>query len=170
VKAVITETLRLAQAKQIPLLRALELGGSHWPLAEADLTRLFWLERAVTILICAGDAPAGYLIWRTLGPKVRVERLLVSPRFRRKGIGRRTLDWAAARARSAAARFLTTEVRELDLRSQLFLAACGWSASAMIDGFYRRRAGTRTYVQNALQFVRRIDGRAAPELSHFGAG
>ncbi|WP_423130385.1 GNAT family N-acetyltransferase [Gaoshiqia sp. Z1-71] len=62
------------------------------------------------------------LLKRKISPAMRIYSLAVSPRFRGKGLGRKLIDEAEKRARSAGFSFLRLEVSEMnDAAVQLYL-------------------------------------------------
>jgi ribosomal-protein-alanine N-acetyltransferase len=75
--------------------------------------------------------------------------LAVRPTHRRRGIGRRLLEWLVQSARTAGVRSLHLELRANNEAARAFYRAMGFSETILVPGYYRGR-------ESALRMIRMV--------------
>ncbi len=120
--------IRRAEAGDLEAVAAIQStshAASHWPVAD-------YLQYQFTVAV-AGDAVAGFLVWRPLAEgECEVLNLAVAPQFRRQGIARELLN-PLLNLRDAEV-FL--EVRESNHAARMFYKSMGFQEVGIRHLYY----------------------------------
>lgn len=154
-------TLRPAGLDDIDALLILQRrspGAASW--TAADYGSILSADGSAWLLAedRAAERPVGFLLARSLADEMEILNLAVAPAYRRRGIGRRLVGVALARAQVRGARQCWLEVRASNLAALDFYRAVGF-----VEG-YRRRAYYRDPVEDGVVLVRRLEGTVGAML------
>ena len=113
--------------------------------------------RVEGLVACIGNAPCGFVLWRTAADESEILLIAVTPAFRRRGVGRNLLRRAVAAAQAAGAATMWLEVATDNPEPIALYRSEGFDPMARRRGYYHRTGGGRA---DALVFRRRmsIDG------------
>lgn len=120
-----------------------------------------WSEAEIAALlagpgVAALAEPGGFLLLRVVADEAEILTLAVAPAERRRGVGRRLVEAATARAAEAGARSLFLEVAEDNAAAVALYQACGFRPAGRRRGYYRRGEGPAA---DALILARDLAGR-----------
>lgn len=79
-----------------------------------------------------------------------INLLAIKKANRRKGLGRKLLDWQITSARTAGIRYLTLEVRRTNSGAQNFYRECGFETRDTVSRYYNNE-------EDALRMVRKLE-------------
>jgi ribosomal-protein-alanine N-acetyltransferase len=99
------------------------------------------IRRADTVAITARSAAtlAGFAIMNFGAERAHLGLLAVTPAYRRRGIGRRLLEWLEASAQTAGIAVVTLELRAGNDAARAFYHRLGYEEFASIARYYDRR-------------------------------
>jgi ribosomal protein S18 acetylase RimI-like enzyme len=135
--------IRLAEprdAQAIALMsRDLIETGLGWKYDAARVLRT--LRQRETCVIAAGDggALAGFAIMEFGDERAHLVLLAVKPSQRRRGIGRRLVDWLLESARTAGIASVHLELRASNEAARRFYRALGFSETVLMPRYYGGR-------------------------------
>jgi [ribosomal protein S18]-alanine N-acetyltransferase len=95
------------------------------------------------VVACAGETPAGFVLWRTAADEAEVLLIAVVPELRRRGFGRVLLRHAIAAARTAGAATMWLEVAADNPGPIALYRAEGFAEAGRRPGYYHRTDGIR---------------------------
>ena len=132
--------IRPATTTDIPALRALEQRAdtaAHW--TEQAYDALFAPEAPPRITLVAEDAAEllGFVISRCDPEQWEIENVVVSPRHRRRGIGRELVRNVLEAARKADAPAVLLEVRSSNTAARQLYEQLGFSQVGRRPAYYR---------------------------------
>lgn len=151
-------TLRLAVTRDARAIaemsRDLIESGLGW---KYDAGRILHaIDDRETVTLVASDegrrslgALAGFAIMEFGEDRAHLVLLAVRPTHRRRGIGRRLLEWLVHSARTAGVRSLHLELRANNEAARAFYRAMGFSETILVPGYYRGR-------ESALRMIRML--------------
>ncbi len=79
-----------------------------------------------------------------------INLLAIKKTYRRRGLGRKLLDWQIASARTAGIRYLTLEVRRTNSGAQNFYSECGFETRDTVSRYYNNK-------EDALRMIRKLE-------------
>jgi len=79
-----------------------------------------------------------------------INLLAVNSAWRRRGVGRKLLDWQINSARTAGIRYLTLEVRRTNRAAQNFYGDCGFEVRDTVSRYYNNK-------EDALRMIRKLE-------------
>lgn len=129
--------LRDAAASEVPHLAELHAEGFDDP----------WDAGAIGALLdgAGGFAllkdTAGFILCRSIAGEAEILTLVVSPRARRKGLGRALVEGAARKASQSGAAAMFLEVAEDNAAAIGLYRACGFEDAGRRAGYYQRPGG-----------------------------
>ncbi len=136
-------TLRLAEARDAQAIalmsRDLVEAGLGWKYDAARVQRAIRERDTVTLVACAADAVIGFVIMEFGDERAHLVLLAVHPSQRRRGIGRRLLQWLLESAQTAGIGSVHLELRERNEAARAFYRAMEFSESVRVPGYYRGR-------------------------------
>lgn len=147
--------LRDAALADLPDLLALEALFPGDRLSPRQMRRHLIARRHSFRVAVGADGPFGYslVFLRAGSERARLYSIVVAPRARGLGLGRRLLDDAQEQARARGCRRLGLEVRADNASAIALYRAAGYAELAPRPGYYEDG-------MSALRFERRLDGPA----------
>ncbi len=151
-------TLRLAVTRDARAIaemsRDLIESGLGWKYDAGRILHAIDDRDTVTLVASDGgrralDALAGFAIMEFVDERAHLVLLAVRPTHRRRGIGRRLLDWLVVSAQTAGVRSLHLELRANNEAARAFYRAMGFSETILVPGYYRGR-------ESALRMIRML--------------
>lgn len=133
-------------------LAALHATAFDRPWGEAEIAALLATPRVVAL----AEPGAGFVMVRAVADEAEILTLAVVPAARRRGLGRRLVEAAAAWAESAGAASLFLEVAEDNVAARALYAATGFAEAGRRPGYYARAGAAAV---DALVLVRQIRPR-----------
>ena len=117
-------------------LEALAFGAKSWG---ADSVMASFVAPRVTILIGEkpGKAPAGFALWRDLGPEAELLTIGVAPATQARGLGAALVAAVVDAARAAGARRLFLEVGAENRAARRLYERAGFMEISVRRGYYR---------------------------------
>lgn len=141
----------LARSGDAPLLAALSRRLIESGLRPSwDAARITWHVRdadSVVLLARSEYELAGFAIMRYGLERAHLNLLAVEPRHRRRGVGRRLIEWLEESARTAGTFTIGLELRAGNAAAQAFYRALGYRECGEVPGYYQG-------VEAALRFTR----------------
>jgi ribosomal protein S18 acetylase RimI-like enzyme len=93
--------------------------------------RAMQVRNQVSLVVETATHVVGVIVYRLLADRIEIRRISVHPDHRRKGVGRILIEKLKHRLSAHATRFaLRTQVREDDLKAQLFFKAMGFTGKS----------------------------------------
>ena len=131
------ELARLADACAIATMsRSLIETGLRWSWTPQRVGREI-RDRNTNVLVArATPRIAGFAIMRFGDTQAHLNLLSVDPRHRRRGLGRRMMDWLEATARVAGIAEIELEVRAGNVGARRFYEALGYEQTRVLHGYY----------------------------------
>jgi ribosomal-protein-alanine N-acetyltransferase len=141
-------------------------------LVEAGLRSWSWTSRRVTwhiqhpesIVLTArhGDDLAGFAIMGFGDDAAHLNLLAVERRYRRRGVGRRLVNWLEESARAAGTFIVSLEVRARNAGARRFYGTLGYCEADLLPGYYEQ-------LEDAVRLMRdlrvvRVDQEKVPDL------
>ena len=112
-----------------------------------------------TLSIVGGEGRVqGFCITQFADEIGHLSLLAVDPKFRRRGIGRRLVNWMLASARTAGIATVHVEMRTTNLAARAFYRTLGFEDAGVVAGYYRG-------VESALRMVLSLRSRDLPEVT-----
>lgn len=112
-----------------------------------------------TLSIVIGDTRVqGFCITQFGDEIAHLSLLAVDPKLRRRGLGRRLVNWTLASARTAGIATVHVEMRTTNLAARAFYRALGFEDAGVVAGYYRG-------VESALRMVLSLRARDLPEVT-----
>lgn len=151
-------TLRLAVTRDARAIaemsRDLVESGLGWKYDAGRILRAIDDRDTVTLVANdegrrSSDGLAGFAIMEFSDDRAHLVLLAVRPTHRRRGIGRRLLDWLVVSAQTAGVRSLHLELRANNEAARAFYRAMGFSETILVPGYYRGR-------ESALRMIRML--------------
>jgi [ribosomal protein S18]-alanine N-acetyltransferase len=136
-------TLRLARSRDAATLaqmsRDLIEAGLSWRYRPEAVARLIADRETIAIVACEESRVAGFAVLQLGDERGHLVLLAVNPAYRRRGIGRRMLDWLLASARTAGIASVHLELRAGNAVARAFYRSMGFSETLLVPGYYSRR-------------------------------
>lgn len=129
--------IRRASVGDLAILSTLETSLFSVPWTEAALESHLAADYTLSLLLCEGDRPVGYLLAGFTPPEGELYRLAVLPEKRRLGYGRRLLDAFFDAAEERGADTLWLDVREHNAAAISLYRSAGFSAVLKRENYYR---------------------------------
>ena len=134
-------TLRLAQPWDAPTLavmaRDLIEAGLGWRYQPERVRRLMRDSGTVTLVACERNRLAGFAIMEFGEERAHLVLLAVRPAHRRRGIGRRLMEWLLESAVTAGIASVHLELRAGNEAARDFYRAMGFAETVLVPGYYR---------------------------------
>ncbi len=112
-----------------------------------------------TLSIVGGDQRVqGFCITQFGDEIAHLSLLAVDPRFRRRALGRRLVNWTLACARTAGIASVHVEMRTTNLAARAFYRALGFEDAGVVAGYYRG-------IESALRMVMSLRAHDLPEIT-----
>lgn len=111
----------------------------------------------LSIVACDGRVQ-GFCITQFADEIAHLSLLAVDPKFRRRGIGRRLVNWMLVSARTAGIATVHVEMRTTNLAARAFYRTLGFEDAGVVAGYYRG-------VESALRMVLALRARDLPEIT-----
>lgn len=132
--------LRLARASDAPALAALSRDlietGLAWRYRPERMARLVG-DKACSVLVAThGAQQVGFAVMQFGDERAHLVLLAVQPAQRRRGLGRRMVEWLLASAQAAGMVSVHLELRERNREAQAFYRALGFSETLLVPGYY----------------------------------
>jgi ribosomal-protein-alanine N-acetyltransferase len=140
--------MMLATDDDLPLLAALHAEAFDRPWGAAALQALMAAEGGLALL---DETRLGFILIRAVADEAEVLTLAVSPKARRRGLGRTLVEAGARAAASRGARTLFLEVAADNVAALALYRACGFVETGRRRGYYPREAAAAV---DALLFSR----------------
>jgi ribosomal-protein-alanine N-acetyltransferase len=128
--------LRWMIRRDMPDVLAIERQCFEFPWYEDDFVRCLRQRNCIGMVAEAGERVVGFMVYELHKQKLHVLNLAVSPRFRRREVGRQILDKLITKLSHDRRSRILLEVRETNLPAQLFLRAFNFRAVAVLRDFY----------------------------------
>ncbi len=127
--------IRPMTPEDVPAAAALEAGNQPTPWSERVLRDELAAANRIYVAVDDGSF-AGFGGLMLVGEEAHVTNLLVDPRVRRRGVGRRLLVALVSAAIEAGARHLTLEVRSTNAPARGLYASLGLAPVGVRPGYY----------------------------------
>lgn len=132
--------LRLARADDAPALAALSRdlieAGLPWRYRPERMARLV-ADRACSVLVATHGAQlAGFAVMQFGEERAHLVLLAVRPPRRRRGLGRRMVEWLLDSAQAAGMASVHLELRQGNHEALAFYRALGFSETLLVPGYY----------------------------------
>ncbi|MDW8467950.1 MAG: GNAT family N-acetyltransferase [Burkholderiales bacterium] len=123
----------------------------------ARILRAMRRRDTVVLVAAEGSAVRGFAVMEFGEERAHLVLLAVSPGHRRRGIGRRLIEWLLESARTAGIASVHLELRAGNAAARRFYRAMGFSETLLVPGYYGGR-------EAALRMIRvlRAPGMALP--------
>lgn len=139
--------LRPARPADAPRMAAMSRDlietGLGWRYSAARIARLIADPETVALVACDTAGVQGFAIMQFGDETAHLVLLCVRPAWRRRGIGRRLVDWLLASARVAGLAAVALELRADNELARRFYAAQGFAETGLRDGYYEGRVAAR---------------------------
>ncbi len=129
--------IRPATGEDSAILARLEGALFSVPWTEAALESHLAADYTLSLLLCEGDRPVGYLLAGFTPPEGELYRLAILPEKRRLGYGRRLLDAFFDAAKERGADTLWLDVREHNAAALALYRSAGFSVVLKRENYYR---------------------------------
>ena len=106
------------------------------PWQEADFIRCLQNQNTIGIVAEAGDRVAGYAIYEYIRTRIHLLNLAVAPQRRGRGVGSELVAWLITRVKAQQRKRIALEIRESNLRGQVFFRDHGFRATSILHAFY----------------------------------
>lgn len=141
-------TLRPARAAEAPVLAAMSRdfieAGLGWRYSPARLRALMADREAVVLVACDGaGAVHGFAVMQFGDERAHLVLLCVQPGQRRRGIGRRLLEWLLETALVAGIASVHLELRADNDGALAFYRRLGFGQTLLVPGYYEGRIAAR---------------------------
>jgi len=147
---------RPCEARAIAALsRDLVEQGLVWRYDPARIERYLRRKDAVVLAARAGGRVVGFAIMEYGEERAHLVLLAVDPAYRRRGIGRRLLEWLIESARTAGIESVHLELRAANAPARRFYRALGFSETLLVPRYYAGR-------ESALRMVRLLRRPGTP--------
>jgi ribosomal-protein-alanine N-acetyltransferase len=135
--AMVLELARVADAPIIATMsRALIEVGLRWSWTPQRVAREI-RDRGTNVLVARADARiAAFAIMRYGETHAHLNLFAVDPRYRRRGLGRRMMEWLEASAVVAGIGEIGLEVRASNRGARRFYRALGYVEIGLLQGYY----------------------------------
>jgi len=149
---------RLRDAETLAVMsRDLVEAGLGWEYRPQRIAEFIVDRSAVTLVAHDGLRCAGFAVMTFGQERAHLVLLAVHPRYRRRGVGTRMLDWLLDSARTAGIASIHLELLEDNAAARAFYRALGFTETVRMPGYYR---GKKSALRMIL--VIRIPGVSAP--------
>ena len=136
-------TLRPARAADAAAIAAMSRDlietGLGWSWGPERVARAISNQDTFALLACDHDQIAGFAIMYFGDEHAHLTLFAVRPSHRRRGIGRRMLEWLVESAYVAGIATVHLELRSSNHAARAFYKSLGFSESAYVPGYYRGR-------------------------------
>jgi [ribosomal protein S18]-alanine N-acetyltransferase len=155
-------TVRLARASDAHAMAAMSRdwieSGLAWRYGPQRIAELIADRETVALAACDSAGLQGFAVMEFGETHAHLVLLCVRPGQRRRGIGRRLMEWLTASARVAGIASLHLELRADNKPAHAFYRALGFSQTVLIPGYYDGRIAALRMVHR----LRRVDMNAPP--------
>ena len=135
--------LDLARVRDAPRLAAMSRDlieqGLGWSWTPARIRQKILCPDNVALIARAGEATTGFAVMYFGLEEARLNLLAVHPDYRRRGIGRRLVQWLEQSALVAGISVVYLEVRAGSHGAQHFYRRLGYRRVQVLHGYYRGR-------------------------------
>ena len=119
--------------------RALIEEGLTWRWRPAAVARLIRREDTEVVCVRANNLVVGFAVMQFFDDEAHLVLFAVSRLHRKKGLGRRLLEWLESMAEVAMIGTIRLEVRRKNKIGRAFYRALGYREVAVIRGYYEGR-------------------------------
>lgn len=135
--------LRLGEPRDAQAIAALSRdhveAGLPWKYDRARILRTMRRRDTVVLVAAEGSAVRGFALMDFGDERAHLVLLAVSPDHRRRGIGRRLIEWLLESARTAGIASVHLELRAGNTAARRFYRALGFSETILVPGYYGAR-------------------------------
>ena len=153
-------TIALARTADVVAIagmsRDLVEDGLRWSWTPSRIASSVRRRDALVVVARAGERIAGFAIMRYGDDDAHLDLLAVGHDHRRRGLGRRLMEWLEKPALVAGISAVFLEVRDSNHGAQAFYECLGYREIARIAGYYQRR-------ESAVRMGREL-GHAQPNV------
>ena len=107
------------------------------PWSEKDITSLISTEGSMCYTALSDGKVIGYLIGRQISPEGEIYRLATLPKYRRRGVAYRLLDYTVKCERGRGLENLFLEVRERNLPARRLYSSYGFREIGVRKNYYK---------------------------------
>ncbi len=107
------------------------------PWSEKDITSLISTEGSMCYTALSDGKVIGYLIGRQISPEGEIYRLATLPKYRRRGVAYRLLDYTVKCERGRGLENLFLEVRERNLPARRLYRSYGFREIGVRKNYYK---------------------------------
>lgn len=116
--------------------RALIEEGLHWRWRPTSIARQMRRDDTEVVVARAGEAVVAFAIMQFLDEEAHLVLFAVSRLHRRRGVGRRILEWLERMAETAMIGAIRLEVRRKNRDARAFYRAQGYQEVAVVHRYY----------------------------------
>lgn len=139
--------LRPARAADAPRMAAMSRDlietGLSWRYSATRIARLIADRETIGLVACDAAGVQGYAVMQFGDRAAHLVLLCVRPAYRRRGIGRRLLEWLLASARVAGIETIDLELRADNAAGHAFYLGLGFAETGLAAGYYEGRVAAR---------------------------
>lgn len=128
-------TTRWLIRRDLPEVLAIERTSFSDPMTEDDFTAYLGQRNCIGMVAEREHQVIGYMLYALHKSRLVLLSLAVHPSFRRQGVGKQLLVKLWSKTSDRRTR-IDLEVRETNLRAQLFFSAMGWRATGVVRNAY----------------------------------
>src|SRR4051812_34824628 len=136
-------TLRLARHADAPTLAAMSRDlietGLGWHYRPERVQQLLTNADTVTVVACEREQTTGFAIMSLNDERAHIVLLAVSPKYQRRGIGRRLTDWLVDTAATAGIISIHVELRVGNKAAYALYQSMNFGETLRLERYYRGR-------------------------------
>ena len=105
--------------------------------SESDISSVICTVGGIAYVATNGDELLGYIIGRLIPPEGEIYRIAVMPKYRRRGIAYRLLNYAVKTERGHGLECLFLEVRSKNIPARMLYRSYGFKEMGIRRGYYK---------------------------------
>ena len=123
--------------KDTPAFLRIESASFDYPWCEEDLLSELTQRNVIAQVAELDEQVVGYIVYELFKTKLEILNFAVHPDYRRQGIGTALMRKMAGKLTTGRRSRIVFHVWDHNLDAHLFLRACGFRATGIVDGFFR---------------------------------